>query len=54
MTGSRSVVKFSNSEEISFGKVISQKAKDILGWRAQVAMEDMLHKYYMSLRKNEK
>ncbi len=54
MTGSRSIVKFSNSEEISFGKVIFQKAKDILGWRAQVAMEDMLHKYYMSLRKNEK
>lgn len=54
MTNSRSVVKFSNSEEISFGKVISQKAKDILGWRAQVTIEDMLYKYYASLRKDEK
>lgn len=54
LTGARSAVKFSNSEEISFGRVIPQKAKDILGWRAQVTIEDMLHRYYASLRKNEK
>ncbi len=54
MTGSRSIVKFSNSAEISFGKVISQKVKGILGWRAQVTIEDMLYNYYASLRKNEK
>lgn len=51
MTGSRSAVEFSNPQPILKGKVISQKAKDVLGWQAKISIEDMLHKYYAELKR---
>ena len=50
MTNSRSVIKFSNLEKAPKGEVIGTKAKDILGWEAKVSIEEVLHKFYTSLK----
>ncbi len=51
MTDSRSAVEFSNPQPVLKGKVISQKAKDVLGWQAKIPIEDILRNYYAELKK---
>jgi len=49
MTDSRSKIKFSKAKKTPGGEIISKRAKDVLGWEAQVSIEEILNKYYTNL-----
>ena len=45
LTHSRSQVRFSNTQKAVISQVVSQKAKEVLGWQAQVSIEEILRRY---------
>lgn len=43
---SRSPVRFDSDEAVAVMKVVSEKARVVLGWQAQVSVKDILRKYH--------
>jgi UDP-glucose 4-epimerase len=46
MCHSRSPIRFDSDEAVAVAKVVSQKARTVLEWQAQVSIKDILKKYY--------
>ncbi len=52
LTHSRSIVRFSNTQKAVISQVVSQRAKEVLNWQAQVSIEEILRKYCADLVKS--
>lgn len=53
MCHSQSPIRFDSDEAVALTKVVSEKARAVLGWQAQVSIKDILRKYYEFLCVNK-
>lgn len=50
LADSRSAVRFSNNDRSHFCRIVSKKAEEVLGWKAQIGIEDILKRYHAAMK----